>query len=169
MIPYRIDEAELTISPEWHDQSLNVFKLPAAPNGKEASLVISRDIQRKSFDSFAKYADQQRKQLTEKLPGFKSLRDENIRYQEHDGLWLEYLWSNNGNTMHMWQVFYDRTQAALICTMTANEHDREHFETVWRKTMSAMKLNPVQPEDVPEPFPPPDSFLTQLIKPRNKK
>jgi hypothetical protein len=163
MIPYRIDEAELTISPEWQDQSLNVFKLPAAPNGKEASLVISRDIQRKAFDTFAAYADQQRKQLKEKLPGFKSFRDENIHYQDHDGLWLEYHWSNNGNTMHIWQVFYDRLQTALICTMTASEHDKEHFETVWRKSMSAMKLIPVKPEDVPEPFPPPESFQTRII------
>jgi hypothetical protein len=164
MIPYRIDEAELTINPEWHDQSLNVFKLPAAPNGKEASFVISRDIQRKAFSSFSAYGDKQRSQLEEKLPGFKSVRDENIRYQDHDGLWLEYIWSNNGNTVHIWQVFYDRRQTALICTMTSSERDKDHFEMTWRKAMSSMKLEPIKPDPSIQPFPPPDTVQSRTRK-----
>jgi len=154
MKTYEIDEAQLLISPEWHDQSLNVFKLPAAPNGKEASFVVSRDITRKTNESFADYVAQQRKQLSSKLPGFKSLKDELICYQDHDGLWLEYTWSNNGNQMHIWQVFYDRQQLVLICTMTSAQSDKDHFETVWRKTMGAMKLHAVKAEEMPEPFPP---------------
>jgi hypothetical protein len=160
MTTYRIDEAELLVSPEWHDQSLNVFKLPAAPNGKEASFVVSRDIQRKTFKTFDAYVEQQRTQLSGKLPGFKSLKDELINFQDHDGLWLEYIWSNNGSVMHMWQVFYDRKNLALICTMTSSQSDKDHFESVWRKTMGAMQLNPLKPEDLPEPFPPQAAIKT---------
>lgn len=158
MTTYEIDEAQLTISPEWHDQSLNVFKLPAAPNGKEASFVVSRDIQRKAFETYDAYIEHQRKQLKDKLPGYKSFKDELINYQEHDGLWLEYTWSNNGSAMYVWQVFYDRKQLALICTMTCAQSDKDHFETTWRKTMGAMKLKGIKEEDLPEPFPPQESI-----------
>jgi hypothetical protein len=154
MTTYEIDEAQLQISPEWHDQSINVFKLPSAPNGKEASFVVSRDIQRKAFETFEAYVEQQRKQLSGKLPAFKLQKDELINFQDHDGLWLEYTWSNNGNPMHIWQVFYDRKHLALICTMTSAQADKDHFESAWRKTMGAMILRPVKAEEVPEPFPP---------------
>lgn len=161
MIPYRINEAQLSIAPEWEDQSLQVFKLPAAPGGKPASFVVSRDLSRKNHPDFSAYIDQQRSQLKEKLPEFKLLKDEKIQYQNHAGVWWEYTWTNGEHPLYIRQVFYDRPPLALIFTMSASPEDNAHFEQTWRRTMSATVLEPLTPLAQEAPFPPPESLLQE--------
>jgi len=44
MARYRLQEAEFVIPDNWTDQTLNIFKLPAVGEAKEASFLISRDV-----------------------------------------------------------------------------------------------------------------------------
>jgi hypothetical protein len=159
MTPYRINEADLQIGPDWQDQSLQVFKLPSAPAGKEASFVVSRDLSRKNYADFAAYVAKQREQLTEKLPGFKLNKDESIQYQDHDGAWLEYTWRSGENELLIRQVFYDRQNLTLIFTLTAAPSDSAHFDETWRRTMSATVLQPKPLAPVSAPFPPPEAIV----------
>lgn len=159
MIPYRINEAQLTIGPDWEDQSLQVFKLPSAPGGKEASFVVSRDLSRKNYSDFDAYVFKQRAQLKEKLPDFKLLKDEKIQYQEHEGAWFEYTWRSGENQLYIRQVFYDRVPMTLIFTLTCAPSDNAHFDETWRSTMSATVLEPKLQVTKSEPFPPPEAIV----------
>ena len=159
MTPYRINEADLLTGPDWEDQSLQVFKLPAAPGGKEASFVVSRDLSRKNYDNFLAYIDKQKGQLKEKLPSFKQVKDEKIQYQDHEGAWFEYTWKSGENDLYIRQVFYDRNPHVLIFTLTCSPNDNVHFNETWRSTMSKTVLQPKVQQAASTPFPPPESIV----------
>jgi|GEM_PF-333165 len=159
MIPYQINEAQLQIGEDWEDQSLQVFKLPSAPAGKPASFVVSRDLSRKDHESFSAYVLKQKEQLNAKLPSLKLLKEENIHYQDHEGAWLEYSWSNGESELYIRQVFYDRFPLSLIFTLSCISADSQYFAETWRRTMSATVLAPKVQLAESAPFPPPEAIV----------
>ncbi len=164
MTHYRIHEADLVIGPDWQDQSLQVFKLPAPPGGKEASFVVSRDLTRGAAKDFDAYIIEQRAKLKDKLPGFKLIKDQDIHHYQHDGAWFEYTWRNGASELFIRQVFYDRNPQVLIFTLTCSPTDAAHFDLAWRSTMHGTVLQPLPSapaQEAPPPFPPPESIVNK--------
>lgn len=142
MIPYRIQDADLLIPPEWQDQSMTIFRLPGGNGVKDASFVITRDHSKGKLD-LAAYIAKQIEECKTKLPGFRIQKNETFAFQEHAGAWLEYFWKNGNTPMLLRQVFYERGESVLICTLTLAPSDLDHFDPVWRTVMSGMKLLPL--------------------------
>lgn len=154
MVSYRINEADISIPNEWQDQSLIAFKIPANNGTKDASFVITRDITRKKVD-FSEYISKQLQMCEKQLPEFRLKKKESFQFQDHPGAWLEYEWANGVARLAIRQIFYDRLDYALICTLTTLPEDVNAYDPTWRTVMSSMKLIPLATasENVPS-FPP---------------
>jgi len=154
MVSYRINEAEFNVPADWQDQSLIAFKIPATNGTKDASFVITRDFTRKQ-SRFAEHIDTQLKMFDKQLPEFRLKKNESFQFQDHAGVWLEYEWTQGAARLAIRQVFYDRQDYALICTLTTLPEDVSAIDPIWRTVMSRMKLLPLADASESAPsFPP---------------
>ncbi len=136
--PYRIQEADLEIPETWQDQSINIFKLPATGNAKEASFVISRDATQ-GDSTFVEYIDRQVKSAEQQLPGFKLIQRWDMVLHGHTATLLDYTWQREGRELMLRQVFIERKPSVLITTLTTTPSDLVHHEQAWKLVMHSLK------------------------------
>lgn len=139
---YRIQEADFAVPDGWHDQSLNVFKIPSAEGRRDASFVITRDPSR-GAGPFDAYVSKQEAQCRASLPGFKLRHSEHFTFSDRPAAWMEFTWTSQGSELLLRQVYIDRGPTALICTLTAHPDDIAHIDPVWRSVMASMHLRPL--------------------------
>lgn len=138
--PYCIQEGDLMIPPQWQDQTLNVFRIPATDHGQAASFVIGRDAN-KGERTLQEYVQAQHRQCAEQMEGFALEKEEYFRTKGWDAAWVEYRWILEHRPLYLRQVFYDLHGAVLICTLTTTPQDMEHHEEAWRQVMSSLVLH----------------------------
>lgn len=137
MALYRIDVAAFDVPADWRDQSITAFRLPAGPEGGDASFVVTRD-DGKGVDPFVAYYDKQRKICAESLPDFVELKSEMINVQERDAAWFEFTWSKDTMTLQLRQIYVDCGLFVLIFTLTSTPRDQPLFERPWHALMSSI-------------------------------
>lgn len=141
MTLYRLQEADLDIPDSWQDQSINIFKLPAAGGAKEASFVVSRDPSR-GETPFNDYVDQQLASAKEQLPGFNLIKRWDFLLHDRAAVLLDYSWQREGRELMLRQVFIDRQPVGLITTLTTTLDDLVHHEPAWKAAMHSFKVLP---------------------------
>lgn len=139
--PYMMQEAMMMLPPQWQDQTLNVFKIPASAQAQAASFVISRD-SNKGQHSLADYVKAQCRQYAEQMEGFALEKEEYFLSQGWEAAWVECRWILESRPLYIRQVFYGLPNQVLICTLTTSPQDIEHHETAWRQVMSSLVLQP---------------------------
>lgn len=142
MMPYRIQEANLEIPEDWHDQTINIFKLPAVGNASEASFVISRD----SIGIYGSFPDYVASQLTSaerQLPGFKLLQTWDFELNGCPATLADYSWEREGHELMLRQVFIEHGGAVLVTTLTTTFNDLPHHEAAWKKVMHTLTLRSI--------------------------
>lgn len=138
MARYRLQEAEFVIPDNWTDQTLNIFKLPAVGEAKEASFVISRD-PGQGDQPFSEYIAAQLKGAEQQLPGFKLIKQWDFVLHEHTSVLLDYLWEREGRELMLRQVFIECKPAVLIATLTTTFNDHLHHEPAWMSVMRTLE------------------------------
>ncbi|TBU92770.1 DcrB-related protein [Phytopseudomonas dryadis] len=141
MTQYRLQEADLDIPDSWHDQSINIFKLPATNGAREASFVISRDPSQGDVP-FADYVTRQLESAEKQLPGFRLVKRWDIVLHGHAATLLDYTWRREGQDLMLRQVFVERKPAVLITTLTTTPEDLVHHEPAWKMVMQTLKPLP---------------------------
>lgn len=141
MTLYRLQEADLDIPDSWHDQSINIFKLPAVGGAKEASFVISRDPSR-GDTPFDDYVAQQLASAEQQLPGFNLIKRWDFFLHGYAAVLLDYSWQREGRELMLRQVFIDRQPVGLITTLTTTPNDLVHHEPAWKAAMHSFKVLP---------------------------
>ena len=135
MISYRIQEADLSIPKTWTDQSINIFKIPAAEKAGEASFVISRDLTQ-GDDSFPDYVAKQIAAAEKQLFGFKLLQKEDFELRGHAASSILYQWNNNGRNLTLCQAFIEE-KPIIILTLTALSDDAKNHAHTWQEIVRA--------------------------------
>lgn len=140
--PYQINEAELLIPADWLDNSINIFRIPANENAKEASLVFSRDGSQ-GETGFAEFVMKQVQQCESQLTGFKLIRH-NIYYEPVSYAWVDYQWQVESRVIMLRQIFLESKPVNLIVTLTTTPEDAQGHEAVWLEAIRNIKMrNPV--------------------------
>jgi hypothetical protein len=135
---YRLQEADLEIPDTWHDQSINIFKLPAVDKAKEASFVISRDSGQDELQ-FLDCVAAQLKSAEQQLPGFKLIKHWDFTLHQHAASLLDYTWERDGRELMLRQMFIEHKPAVLIATLTTTPDDLIHHEAIWKQVMQSFK------------------------------
>lgn len=146
MMPYRIQEADLDIPEDWNDQTLNLFKLPAVGEAKEASFVISRDALG-GHDSFPDYVASQLTSAEQQLPGFKLLQTWDFELHGFSAVLADYVWQREGHELMLRQVFVLHGDNVLITSLTTTFEDLPYHEPAWKKTMHSLTMRPVPTDE----------------------
>jgi hypothetical protein len=138
MIPYRIQEADLSIPDTWSDQSINIFKVPATEISREASFVISRDASR-GETPFKDYVTRQLDEAKKQLPEYSFLSREDFELRGHAASSIRYRWNSNGCDLVLCQVFIEREPAVVILTLTTTPEDAANHAAVWKEVIRAYR------------------------------
>jgi hypothetical protein len=138
MSTYRLQEADLEIPDTWQDQSVNIFKLPAVGQAKEASFVISRD-PGQGDTPFLGYIAAQLQSAEQQLPDFKLIKHWDFTLHGHAASLLDYTWERDGRQLMLRQMFIEHKPAVLIATLTTTPDDLVHHEATWKQVMQSFK------------------------------
>jgi hypothetical protein len=147
MTPYRIQEADFEIPEDWHDQTLNLFKLPATNAAKEASFVISRDVLG-AHGSLPDYVASQLKSAEQQLPQYKLLQTWDFELNGYPAALADCVWDREGVELMLRQVFVQNSSAILITSLTTTREDLPHHESAWKKAMHSLALRPAPIESM---------------------
>lgn len=138
MSPYRLQEADMEIPDAWQDQSINIFKLPAVGQAKEASFVISRD-PGQGDSPFLDYIAAQLQSAEQQLPNFKLSKHWDFTLHGHAASLLDYTWERDGRELMLRQMFIEHKPTVLIATLTTTVDDLVHHEATWKQVMQSFK------------------------------
>jgi hypothetical protein len=138
MHPYRLQEADVEIPDAWQDQSINIFKLPAVGQAREASFVISRD-PGQGDTPFLDYIAAQLRSAEQQLPNFKLMKHWDFSLHGHAASLLDYTWKRDGRELMLRQMFIEHKPAVLIATLTTTPDDLVQHEAAWKQVMQSFK------------------------------
>ncbi len=138
MFPYQINEGVLQIPAAWQDQSLNIFRIPASENAKEASLLISRDASQ-GESRFDEFISAQITQCEQQLPGFKLLQKQ-LCVEPFSYAWVDYTWLAQEKTVMLRQIFFESKPANIIVTLTTTPEDAPAHQAAWREMVRSVQL-----------------------------
>lgn len=141
MIPYRIQEADLSIPDNWTDQSINIFKIPASGTAGEASFVISRD-QSQGNKPFSEYVTGQIETAKNQLPGFRFFHREDINLRGYAASSIRYSWNRDGLELMLCQVFIECKPAVVILTLTTTPEDSLNHSAAWKEVIRGYRPIP---------------------------
>ncbi|MFK3974355.1 DcrB-related protein [Pseudomonas sp. NPDC087358] len=134
MTPYRIQEADFQVPATWQDQSINIFKLPAVGDAKEASFIISRDSSQGDV-SFAEYVAEQLRSAERQLPGFELIQTWHFVLNGCAASLLDYSWQREGRELMLRQVYVEQKPTVLILTLTTTRNDLIYHEAAWKQVV----------------------------------
>lgn len=138
MNTYRLQEADVEIPDTWQDQSVNIFKLPAVGQAREASFVISRDPGQGDMP-FLDYVAAQLQSAERQLPNFKLIKHWDFTLHGHAASLLDYTWEREGRDLMLRQMFIEHKPTVLIATLTTTPDDLVHHEAIWKQVMQSFK------------------------------
>lgn len=140
MPQHHIHEGAFEMPEGWRDQSMTVFRLPAADGSKEAAILVTRDYDT-PLEDVGEYADTQQEAAKKSFAGFKPLGREDITIDGEPAVLVDYQWRANGNVMLRQRQAYVRHQnVTLTLTATAAANEFARIEAVWAKVLSSFKL-----------------------------
>lgn len=145
MLQYRIQEADFKIPKEWHDQSINIFKMPAVEGAGDASFVISRDSISADIN-FADYVAEQLSGAERQLPGFQLIQTWDFELNGYPASLADYVWEREGRSLMLRQVFVEHASKILVTTLTTTSSDLPRHEVAWKKTMHSLTLRSASAE-----------------------
>lgn len=139
---FRTNEAVFDVPDDWSDQTIVAFRIPAAPGGREASFVVTRDPGLGSRQ-FGLYVSDQEAQCRKSLPGFTFIKSDRLEVGAREAAWVEFTWRNEGQTMLLRQIYFNCAPLAILCTLTVRPEDLFHIEPAWSDVMGSLDFDRV--------------------------
>jgi hypothetical protein len=137
---YRMHEAELRVPEAWQDQSMQLFRVPSATGGGDASFIVTRDYAAVATP-VKTYAEEQVVVLKQKFRGFKLLSTGELAIGGVAAQLIDYEWESNDVILRQRQAYLPAAESMLTLTLTARARGFDELEWAWQTVVSSLQLH----------------------------
>ena len=161
MKTYRIHEGELDIPEAWKDQGMQVFRLPGGENGKDASIIITRDHDT-TIAGPVEYSESQQEAVAKQFPGYRPVKQGELSIGGRSSACIEFKWRANGTVLRQRQAFLRADEGCMLTlTLTALDAEFDRHEDAWTQVTGSFRLaqaddlaaDPARSPGLPPPSP----------------
>lgn len=137
--PYRINELEFELAGAWQDNTINMFALPTASEGSQASIVITRDLSPQKLDPEG-YSDVLLVEAAKRLPNYRLLGRRPLEVASQRSVELSYQWTTPDQLdIQQRQCCVFVGGAALVLTISARVSEFDGHEGAWLAFLQSIR------------------------------
>ena len=138
---YQLQEGTLSLPPEWHDKTMNVF-VSAATGTEGVSFVITREDLPWGMQ-FHEYTANEVRKLAKQVAGYEAEASLETEVSGRAAFTHEFRWLNNGKPIHQLMTMVEYGTRALMLTFTAPGSISETQRTQVQKLIASFSLNEI--------------------------